>query len=108
MPTIERQGVVSVPITRRYPRVIGGVCEFHGELDNTKPADIQYTLCDHFKDIGQLRCSYCDESRSPEEVIKQSAINVYVHPDNPNKLVVVCDNFQCEQKHQSRFKLSKS
>lgn len=108
MVTIERQGIISTPITKYYPKVIGGVCEFHGILDNRQPSEVQYTLCDHFKDIGLLRCSYCDESRDPVEVIKSATINIHGHPDNPDKLVVVCDNFNCSQKHLARFKLSSS
>ena len=105
---IERQGAVSVPITQSFPRVIAGVCEFCGILDNTKPSEEQYTLCPHFRHIGLLRCSYCDESRDPVDVIKSAEMNIHGHPDNPNKLVVVCDNFTCSQKHLARFKLSNS
>ena len=108
MPTIERQGTVSVPYTKKYPRVIGGQCEFHGVMDKTKSAEVQYTLCSHFKDIGLLRCSYCDESRNPNEVIYSSTINIHGSPTNPNELVAVCDSFECSQKHLARFKLSKS
>jgi hypothetical protein len=105
---IERQGSVSVPLTTKFPRVIGGVCEFCGIKDGTKPSEVQYTLCDHFKEIGLLRCSYCDETRDPVEVVRSAEMNIHGHPDNPNKLVVVCDSYECSQKHLARFKLSKS
>lgn len=105
---IERQGDVSVPITRSFPKVIGGVCEYCGILDSSLPSEEQYTVCKHFKTVGLLRCSYCDESRDPVDVIKSAEINIHGHPDNPNKLVVVCDSFECSQKHLARFKLSRS
>ena len=103
---IERQSQQSVPITSYYPRIIGGSCEFHGTMDSTKPATVQYTLCDHFKDLGEMRCSYCDATKNPEEVIYKSTLNIHGHPYKPNELVVVCDNFTCAQKHEARFKLS--
>lgn len=108
MATIERQGQSSVPVTRYYPKVTGGICEFCGVIDNKQPSEVQYSLCPHFKSIGLLRCSYCDETRDPVEVIKSAEMNIHGHPDNPERLVVVCDSFECSQKHLARFKLSKS
>jgi len=108
MKTIERQGTVSVPFTHHYPEIRGGTCEWCGVKDPTQPATIQYQLCDHFKGLGELRCSYCDETRNPEDVIYHATLNVHDHPDNPDKLVVVCDSYDCSQKHLARFKLSKS
>ncbi len=107
MPTIERQGRQGVPMVRRYPEVRGGICEFCGVINPSKPSTEQYKLCPHFKDIGELRCSYCDATKNPEEVIYKSVMNTYEHPDNPAKLVVVCDNFTCIQKHQERFQTAK-
>ncbi len=39
---------------------------------------------------------------------KQQTVLVYIHghPDNPLKLVVVCDSYTCSQKHEKRFKTS--
>lgn len=108
MPTIERQGTVSVPYTTKYPKVIGGHCERHGVIDPMQPAIEQYKLCGCFPGVDLLRCSYCDESRNPNEVIYSSTINVHGKPGSPNELVAVCDNFDCSQKHLARFKLSKS
>ena len=106
MPQIERQGSSTVPVTAYYPRVIGGVCEFCGILDpqSDKP---QYLLCRHYKTIGNLQCSYCPDSKNPEEVVMNNTLNIHGHPDNPDKLVVVCDNYTCSQKHEARFKISK-
>lgn len=104
--TIERSGGVSVPYGERYPQIRGGLCEFCGVIDNTQPSTVQYLLCPHFKDIGEIRCSYCDASRNPEEVMYKAIMNVHGHPDNPTKLVVVCNDYKCSQKHEARFKLS--
>lgn len=104
--SIERTGGVSVPYTHRYPEVRGGICEWCGVKDPNQPSQVQYLLCDHFKNIGELRCSYCDESKDPNDVIYKHTLNIHDHPDNPNKLVVVCDSYECSEKHLARFKLS--
>lgn len=106
MPTIERQGSKSVPYTYMYPRVIAGTCEFCGVMDNTRPSHEQYLLCPHFKNVGELRCSYCPEKDNPTDVINGRALSIHVHPENPGKLVVVCDSYNCSQKHLARFKLN--
>lgn len=100
---VERQGSVAAPYVQRYPEVRGGICEFCGVLDNTIPAEFQYKLCPHYRG-QQLRCSYCDETRDPDQVISKSVLNIYDHPDHPNKLVVVCDTYECTRRHQARFK----
>jgi len=105
--TIERQGAISVPYTHHYPKVIGGTCEWCGVKDPVQPAYMQYRLCDHFKDMGELRCSYCPESANPEDVIYHSTLNIHDHPDKPNQVVVVCDSYNCSEKHLARFDLSR-
>ena len=103
---IERQGSSTVPYTHRYPEVRGGVCEWCGVIDETQPSTIQYTLCDHFKTVGLLRCSYCDESKNPTDVLYKHVLNIHDHPDKPGKLVVVCDSYECSNKHLARFKVN--
>ena len=90
-----------------YPEVRGGVCAFCGVIDPNQPSTVQYLLCPHFKPVGELRCSYCDETKDPDDVIYKSTMKVHEHPDNPDKLVVVCDSYECSGKHLARFKLSK-
>jgi len=87
-PTIERQGSRTVPVTRRWPQVRGGVCEFCGVVDKNYPSTEQYKLCPHFREIGELRCSYCDETKNPDDIIYHSVLNVAGHPDKPDKLIV--------------------
>jgi len=99
--TIERQGLRQEPQVRHYPRVIANVCEYHGIIDSQNPRP-QYQLCPCYKDM-QLMCSYCDAARDPEEVNYKATLKITDHPDRPDKLVVVCDNFLCTQKHQKRF-----
>ena len=107
MKTIERQGSRTEPVTRRYPQVRGGVCEFCGILDNKVPSEHQYKLCPHFRNIGQLRCSYCDENRDADDVIGHGVLNIAEHPDNPDKLIVWCDSYNCSRAHEARFKVNK-
>ena len=51
----------------------------------------------------QIRCSYCPRDADMRAVIKSRVINVYGHPDNPNKLIMVCSDYRCRQKHLQRF-----
>lgn len=103
---IERQGGVNAVVTQRWPIVRGGVCDHCGVLDRNLPSTEQYKLCPHFRDIGQLACSYCPSTKDPNEVIYHSKINVAAHPSNPDSLVVWCDAYNCVKAHEERFKVS--
>lgn len=103
--TIERQGLRSEPYTRHFPEVRGGVCEFCGVLDPNVDSQQQYKLCPHFRGM-QLMCSYCPADKNPDEIIRRSKLNIHEHPDKPGKLVVVCDSYECSDKHLKRFQLS--
>ena len=105
--TIERQGASTEPYTRRLPEIRGGVCEFCGILDKNVPAQFQYQLCPHYRGIGEIRCSYCDEAKNPTDVNLKAILNVHEHPDNPNKLVVVCNSLECSDKHIRRFRVNR-
>lgn len=100
--TIERQGSQSEPYTRRWPQVRGGICEFCGVLDSNTPSEYQYKLCPHYRGM-ELRCSYCDATKNPDEVVYHAALNIAEHPDNPDKLIVWCDAYTCSEKHLARF-----
>lgn len=100
---VERQGTRSEPYTERFPRVIGGVCEFCGVKDPNVRSEDQYKLCSHYAGM-QLRCSYCDESKNPDDVIGHAELKIAAHPDNPNTLIVWCDSYTCSQKHEQRFR----
>lgn len=104
MAQFERQGRISEPMTRAYPAVIGGVCEYCGILDNLKSSEEQYKLCPHFKGMGEVRCSYCPETSDPIGVIKERKIVIHGSPTNPNEVVAVCDSYNCSQAHLKRFK----
>ena len=104
---IERQGGHTEPYTRRLPQIRGGVCEFCGILDRNVPSQYQYQLCPHFRGLGEMRCSYCDEAKNPTDVISHSILNIAEHPDNPDKLVVWCNSYVCSGKHIARFRVSR-
>ena len=106
--TIERQGARSEPYTRRYPQVRGGICEFCGVIDKNTPAEFQYKLCPHFREMGTLRCSYCDESKNPDDIVYHSILNVAESPDNPNSIIVWCNAYTCSDAHIKRFKRSRA
>jgi hypothetical protein len=99
---VERQGQRGVPVTRRYPQVRGGVCEYCGVIDAHTPSQFQYKLCPHYRGM-QIRCSYCDETKNPDDVIYHSNMNIAEHPDKPGVLVMWCDSYNCSKAHLERF-----
>lgn len=101
--TPERRGGTSSPRTARLPQIRGGICEYCGVIDNTLPSQEQYKLCRHYRDIGEVQCSYCSDGKDPVDVILRAVMNVAVHPDKPNQLVVWCNQFTCSEKHLKRF-----
>lgn len=103
--TIERQGGTSAPAVHFFPQVRGGICEFCGVVDPHQPSQYQYKLCPHYRGM-QLRCTYCPETKDADDVIYHADLNVAEHPDNPDKLVVWCNSYECSKKHLERFKVS--
>ena len=103
---IERRGSGTVPFVHHYPEVRGGTCEWCGTVNDRMPAITQYKLCSHFKDMGDLACSYCPAEKDPNEVIRSHTLNVYDSPTNPGEVVVVCDDYECTRKHRARFQVN--
>ena len=108
----ERQGGKTVPYTRMYPLIKGGQCDYCGTLDKNQPAIYQYKLCPHFRDMGDIECSYCDPTKDPKEVLRYSIMKIHDHPYDKDsfgrpKLVVVCDSYECSSKHETRFDVSR-
>ncbi len=102
---IERLSGVNAPFTAKYPEVRGGICEYCGVIDPNYPSEMQYKLCQHYRG-KQLQCSYCPETKQPDDVINHSTLQVRDHPTNPNALVVWCNSYECSRKHEERFKVS--
>ena len=105
--TLERQGARTEPYTHRMPQIRGGVCEWCGIKDHNVPSQFQYQLCDHFRGLGEMKCSYCDEAVNPTDVIMHSVLNIAEHPDDRNKLVVWCNSYKCSGKHEARFRVNR-
>lgn len=103
--TLERQGDANAAYSVRYPQVRGGICEYCGVIDPNQPSQYQYKLCPHYRGM-QLRCTYCPQSKDSDDVIYHADLNVAEHPDNPDKLVVWCNSYDCSKKHLERFQVS--
>lgn len=104
---VERKGSGTVPYVVKHPEVRGGVCERCGVIDSTREPFEQYKLCEHYRGV-QLRCTYCpnDTNHHPDEVARRSVLKVFDSPTNPNELVVVCDEYACNKRHEDRFKMN--
>lgn len=105
---LERQGLRAEPSSRRLPEVRGGVCEYCGVLDKFQDSHDQYKLCEHFRGMGQLRCSYCPESKDPVDIVRRSVIKVAENPDKPGSWIAWCDSYECSEKHLARFNRARS
>lgn len=107
----ERRGGKTVPYTRMYPIVRGGICDRCGVIDPNQESINQYKLCEHFRGMS-LECSYCDSTKDPNEVARISVLKAHDHPYDKDssgrpKIVVVCDSYECSNKHESRFDVSR-
>lgn len=105
--TIERQGNRTEPVSHRMPQIRGGICEWCGVKDHNLPSQMQYQLCDHFRGLGEMRCSYCEDSKDPTDVVIHAVLNIAEHPSNPDQLVVWCNSYECSRKHEARFKVNR-
>lgn len=103
---LERQGLRAEPYTRRLPEVRGGVCEYCGVLDQFQDASVQYKLCEHFRGMD-LRCSYCPESKDPQDIVRRSVMKIAENPDKPGVWIAWCDSYECSEKHLARFDRSR-
>ncbi len=100
---VERKATPLVPSAKRHPDIRAGICEFCGLLDKKVPLDKQYTICPHYNDVD-IFCTYCGKG---EEIIKDRALHIYELDDEPGKLIIVCDDYQCRNKHNQRFNLGR-
>ena len=99
------RGATSAPMSRRYPQIRGGQCEFCGTLDPNQPGDLQYKLCEHFRGMD-AKCVYCPPNKDQDEVVRNSTLNVAEHPYRPGELLMWCNSFECSKKHEEAFKIT--
>lgn len=99
---VERTGATSAQYTVHWPQIRGGTCEFCGVLDPNTPAQFQYKLCPHFRGMT-ARCTYCPESKDPDEIVYHSNMHVAEHPDQPGVLIMWCNSTSCSDAHFKRF-----
>lgn len=100
---VERAGNQAEPYVHHFPQVRGGICEFCGVLDPNVSSQYQYKLCPHYRGMS-LRCSYCPAEKDPDEVIRSTKLEIVEHPDKPGVMIAVCSSYDCEKKHQERFR----
>ncbi len=91
------RGATSSPMSRRFPEIRGGQCEFCGTIDPNQPGQLQYKLCPHYRGMD-AKCVYCPEHKDQDEVVRNSTLNVAEHPYRPGELLMWCKSFECSQK----------
>ena len=99
---LTQRGAPSIPMSRVFPEVRGGQCEFCGTIDPNQPGDLQYKLCPHFRGMD-LKCVYCPHSKDQNEVVRNSVLKVREHPYHPDELVIWCQSFECKKKFEEQF-----
>lgn len=99
---VERQGEQGVPMTRKWPDIRGGTCEFCGVQDRNQPSHMQYKLCNHYRGM-QAHCTYCKPERDADDVINHTILNVYEDPYNAGTIIFCCSLSECMDKHIKRF-----
>lgn len=100
------RGAPNVPVSRVYPRVLGGQCEFCGTIDKDQPGQYQYKLCPHYQGLD-LKCVYCPPEKDQDDVVRTSRLNVREHPYRPGELLVWCQSFECLKKFEQEFGIRK-
>jgi len=50
-----------------------------------------------------IRCSYCPQNADMRGVIKSRTLYVFMNPQNPGKLIVVCSDYRCQDKFQRQY-----
>lgn len=99
---LTQPGQANVPMSRRFPRVLGGQCEHCGTLDKNVDGRYQYKICPHFKDMN-LKCVFCKESADHDEVIRHSELLVMEDPQYPGRLLTLCGQFECNKKFEDKY-----
>lgn len=90
-----------------FPEVRGGICEYCGVIDKNYPSEQQYKLCGHFRGKN-LACSYCPATKNSEEVTAKSVLRIMQHPEQPRKLIVQCNSYECKRAHEKRWQVALS
>lgn len=98
------RGVTSAPMSRVFPEIRGGQCEYCGTIDPNQPGHLQYKLCPHYRGMD-MKCVFCPSHRDQEEVIRHSRLIVREHPYHPGELVTLCGEFECLKKFETAFKV---
>lgn len=111
--SVEREGESGAISAKKLPNVIAGVCEFcgPGEYDHSSPQrmmvdwtvhpETQKGKCQHYKGIT-IRCSYCPLNAEWTDNIRHRQHLIFESPWDPTKLIIVCSDMACRDKHVKR------
>lgn len=101
---LTRPGESSELLTRNFPRILGGVCEECGVIDNNYPGEVQYKFCKHYKGMD-MKCVFCKESADHADVVRMSSMIVKEDPYAPGNLVTLCGSYECTRKFRQKYHL---
>lgn len=102
--SIERHGNASTVDAIVHPEIRAGVCTFCGVKPDFEGYDgggnprKAVPKCKHYYGV-KLFCTYCQN----DEALRSRTMRVYELKSDPGKLIICCDDFRCEDKHQKKF-----
>lgn len=102
---LTRPGESSGLVSRRFPWILGGVCEECGIVDSNYPGSEQYKLCKHYQG-RDMKCVFCKESADHDEVIRMSSLKVIEDPYAPGHLVTLCGSYDCTRKFEQKYHIT--
>ena len=103
-PTTPKVQLKARPLTKtgkKFPAIVGGVCEHCGLLDTKVAPDQQYTICPHYNGL-ELFCTYCGRS----DIIKDRKMNVFEIDGQPGVYTIVCSDYACQDKFNKEMGFS--
>lgn len=50
-----------------------------------------------------IRCSYCPQNADRRGVIKSRVLYVFMNPQQPGRLIIVCSDYRCQDKFQKQY-----
>ena len=102
---LTRPGESNEIVTRTFPNIKGGTCEYCGVIDPNYPGNVQYKFCQHYKG-REMKCVFCKETVDHADVVRMSDLLVKEDPYSPGTLVTLCGSYECTRKYKAKYHIN--
>lgn len=92
----------SAPSAKVHPRILAGICELDGRPVFRGRIDVHgraMPVSEYYADID-VTCTYCSADATK---VCERTITVYELDEKPGTLIMCCDDYSCQSRHQKRF-----